>query len=324
MSDRRAFISGVAASIFASPVVILAQHRSKVSRIGTLASNDGLAWDGFRRQLLELGYVEGGNLTLESRWAQGRPDRFPALAAELVDLKVDVIVTSSMEASFAAQRATRSIPIVMALSAYPDRMGLVDSLAHPGGNITGFNILAPELAGKRFELLKMMAPKVSRMALLGNPASRIEVFAFQDTKAAALANGIELLSIDVRGPDDYPTAFAAVIAGRADAIHAVGNPVNFAYTQLIADFAFKAQLPSSFEQRLFVDAGGLISYGPNFIDLFRRAAQYVDKILKGSKPDELPIQQPTKFELVINARTAKALNLAVPGSLLMRADEVLQ
>ena len=324
MTDRRAFIGGVAASILAPPSMAFAQPRTKVWRIGTLASVDGTGWDAFRQALLDLGYAEGRNIAIESRRAQGRPERFPELAAELVALGADVIVTSSTQASLAVKRATSTIPIVMAISAYPDKIGLVESLARPGGNVTGFTNVAPQLSGKRLELLKQMAPKASRLAAMWDPSSQIEAFAFPDLKAIAAAAGLEILSIEVRQPEQYAAAFAAAIAGRADVMHATGNPISFANSKLIADFALGNQLPSIFDSRLFVDAGGLLSYGPDLVDLFKRAAGYVDKIFKGAKPGELPVQQPTKFELVVNARTAKTLNLAMPSEMLLRADEVIQ
>lgn len=211
----------------------------------------------------------------------------------------------------------------MAISSYPEKMGLADSLARPGGNITGFSNIAPELIGKRLELLKAIAPKVSRVAVMWNPASRIEPYGFREMLAGASVIGVEIQSIEVRTPDDYPAAFATVTASRADALHAFGNPVNFKHPQLIADFALRNLLPSSYEEKLFVEARGLLAYGPSFSDLYQRAAGYVDKILKGAQPGDLPIQQPTKFEFVINSRTAKALNLTIPESLMLLADEVI-
>ncbi len=324
MTDRRTFIGSVAGGLLGSPAISLAQQPTKVPRIGVLANSESPAWDAFRRGLRELGYVDGRNVAMEWRWADGRADRYPALAAELVLLKVDIIVTSSTPATLAAKQATRTIPILMLNSAYPDKIGLVESLARPGGNITGFSNVLPELAGKEQQLLKEMVPKVSRVAMLWNPANPLEVMGFRDAQAAAAMAGLEILSIEVRGPDDYSAAFAAVTSGRADAMHANVNPVNSRNYQLIVDFALKNRLPSSFEERLFVVAGGLFSYGSSFSDTFQRSAIYVDKILKGAKPAEMPIQQPTKFEFVINLKTAKALGLTVPNSLLLRADEVIQ
>ena len=324
MTDRRAFIGSIAGGLLTSPPVTFAQQHTKLPRVGILGSTYGTFWDGFRRGLRELGYVEGRNITMEWRWAEGKADRFPELATEFVELKVDVIVTSSTQAALAAKQATSSIPIVMAVSSYPEKMGLAESLARPGGNVTGFSNVSPELMGKRLELLKVIAPKVSRVAVLWNPASRIEPYGFREMLAGGAAVGMEIQSIEVRTPDDYPAAFATVTASRADALHAFGNPVNFKHPQLIADFALRNLLPSSYEERGFVEAGGLLSYAPSFIDLYQRAASYVDKILKGAKPGDLPIQQPTKFECAINSKTAKALGLTIPRSLLLIADQVIQ
>lgn len=324
MADRRAFIGHVAASLLVAPVTTFAQQPAKGPRIGVLANSESAAWNAFRQGLRELGYFDGRNVTMEWRWAEGKADRYPALAIELVQLKVDLIVTSSTPATLAAKQATSSIPILMLNSAYPDKIGLVESLARPGGNITGFSNVAPELAGKKQQLLKEMVPTVSRMALLLNPANPIEVMGLRDMQAAAAVIGLEILPIDVRGPEDYPPGFAAVTAGRANALHANVNPVNSRNYQLVVDFALKNRLPSSFEERGFVVAGGLFSYGSSFTDTYQRSAIYVDKILKGAKPAEMPIQQPTKFEFVINQKTAKALGLTIPQTLLLHADEVIE
>jgi putative tryptophan/tyrosine transport system substrate-binding protein len=323
VADRRAFIRHLAAGLVVSPAAF-AQQTAKVPRIGVLANSESAAWDGFRRGLLELGYADGRNVTIEWRWADGKADRYPAFAAELVQLKANLIVTSSTPATLAAKQATSSIPILMLNSAYPDKIGLVESLARPGGNITGFSHVGPELAGKRQQLLKELVPKVSRLAVLWNPANPIEVMALRDTQAGAAVVGLEILSIEVRGLEDYPAAFTTVTAGRADALHAFVNPVNSRNGQLIVDFAVKNRLPSSFDERSFVVAGGLFSYGSSFTDTYQRSATYVDKILKGEKPAEMPIQQPTKFEFVINLRTAKALGMTIPRSVLLQADEVIQ
>jgi putative ABC transport system substrate-binding protein len=323
VANRRAFIGHAAASLLVVPTATFAQQNQKVPRIGVLANSESAAWDGFRRGLLDLGYIDGRNVTMMWRWADGKVDRYPALAAELVHMQADLIVTSSTPATLAAKQATSSIPILMLNSAYPDKIGLVESLARPGGNITGFSNVGPELAGKRQQLLKGLVPKVSRLAVLWNPANPIEVMALRDTQAGAAAVGLEILSIEVRGPENYPAAFAAVTAGRADALHAFVNPVNSRNGQLIVDFAFKDRLPSSFDERSFVVAGGLFSYGSSFTDTYQRSAIYVDKILKGAKPGEMPIQQPTKFEFVVNLKTARALGLTIPQSLLLSADEVI-
>jgi putative ABC transport system substrate-binding protein len=301
-----------------------AQPAARTYRIGVLGNQPNPPWEGFRQGLRDLGYVEGRNVTMEWRWSEGFTDRLPALAVELVGLRVDIIVASGTQAVRAAKRATATTPIVMAVSSYPDKIGLVESLARPGGNVTGLSNLGPELSGKKLELLREIAPKVSRVAVLHNPASPVEPLAIRELLAAAPAAGMTIQPVEVRSPDDFPAAFAAVVSSRADALLALGNPVNFQGRQLIVDVAAKNRLPSIFDERLFVEAGGLMSYAPSFTDLFRRAATYVDKILKGAKPADLPVEQPTVFELVINQRTAKALGLMIPPSLLLRADQLIQ
>ena len=322
--DRRTFFSTLASGLLASPLAAFAQQPAKVSHIGVLGNEDGPAWEGFRKGLRELGYVDGRNVTIEWRWSDGKTDRQSAIALELVQLKVDIIVASGTQGVRAAKQATSTIPIVMAVSAYPDRIGLVESLARPGGNVTGLSNVAPDLMGKRFQLLKEIAPKVSRVAVLWNPSSPAEQVAFPGVLVAAAGVGMEIQGVEVRTPDDHAAAFATVSGSRADALYANGSPANFKNRQLIADFALKSRLPSMYEERVFVESGGLFSYAPSFADLFRRAAYYVDKILKGAKPGDLPVEQPTKFELVINLKTAKALGLALPQSMLLRADETIQ
>ena len=324
MVDRRTFIGTLAGGIFASPFVTFAQQPTKLPRIGILGSEVGAHWEGFRQGMRDLGYVDGRNFTIEARWAEGRTDRYPALALELVQLNVNVIVASGTQAIRVAKEATSTIPIVMAISTYPDKIRLVDSLARPGGNVTGLSNVSPDLIGKRFQLLREIAPKVSRVAVLWNPASPVEPYGFRETLAAAPAAGVVVQSIEVRTPEDYVAAFATMTGSRADALFPFGNPVNFKNRQLIVDFASKSQLASVYDERLFVESGGLLSYGPSYIDLWRRAATYVDKILKGARPADMPVEQPTKFELVINVKTAKALELSIPQSLLLRADEVIQ
>ena len=325
MIDRRTFIGTLAGGLLGSPFTTFAQLPAKLPRVAYLGNVEGSpVLEGFRQGMRELGYVDGRNVMMEWRWTEGRTDRLPALALELVRLNVDIIVVSSTQAARAAQQATSKTPIVMALSAYPDKIGLVESLARPGGNVTGLSNVAPDLMGKRFQLLKEAAPKVSRVAVLWNPASPVEPFGFSDTLAAAIANGVEIKSIEVRTPEDYPSAFTTVTASRADALFAFSNPVNFTHQQLIMDFALKRRLPSVCEDRSYAASGGLLSYAPSFVEMLRRAATYVDKILKGAKPADLPVEQPTKFELVINLKTAKALGITIPQSLLLRADEVIQ
>jgi len=232
------------------------------------------------------------------------------------------MVVAGTQATRAAKDATSTIPIVMAVSGYPDKIGLVESLAHPGGNVTGLSNVAPELFGKRLQLLKEIAPKVSRVAVLWFPESPAEAFAFKDMQAAGAAAGLEIQSIEMRTSDNYAAAFATATGSRADALYVNAHAIHAKNRQLIADFALKSRLPSMYEERLFVVAGGLLSYAPSFIELFRRAATYVDKILKGAKPGDLPIEQPTTFELVINPKTARVLELTIPQSLRLQAELV--
>jgi len=322
VANRREFVGSVAGCVVAAPFAI-AQPSSRLPRIGILANYDGPPWDGFRRGMRELGYVEGRTIGTDWRFADGNTDRYPTLASALAQAKVDLIVTSGTPAALAAKQATGSIPIVMAISAYPERLGLADSLAHPGGNVTGLSHAAPEVTGKRLQLLKQLVPKTVRVVVLGNAASPIEVLAIRETRAAAAALGFELQTIDARTPDDHAAAFAAVTASHADAMHVVGNPANFKNRQAIADFALHSRLPSSYEEREFALVGGLMSYAASYPDLYFRAAGYVDKILKGARPGELPIQHPTKFELVINQKSAAALGLTIAAPLLLQADEVI-
>ena len=324
MIDRRTFIGRLAAGALAFPFATLAQQPAKVPRIGVLGNENTAPWEGFRRGMRELGYVDGRNVAIEWRWSEGKTDRLPALAAELVQAKVDVLVVSGTQAARAAKQATSTIPIVMTVSAYPDKLGLVASLARPGGNLTGLSNLGPELMGKQFELLKEISPKMSRLAVLWNPASPVDALVLKEMQAAGPAVGLEIQSIEVRAPEDAAAAFASVTAGRAEALFAFGNPINFKNRALIADFALKSRLPSLYQESLFVESGGLMSYAPSFVDLFARAASYVDKILKGAKPADLPVEQPTKFELTINLKTAKALGITVTQSLLVRADKLIR
>jgi len=320
---RRTLLFAVIGGVFGSPFVTFAQQPTKVPRIGMLGNEDNPPWEGLRRGLRDLEYDDGRNIQFEWRWSLGRPDRLPALARELVALQPDVIVVSGSQAALAAQEATKSIPIVMALSQYPDQLGLVESLARPGGNVTGLSTIAPQLMAKKLELLKDVAPHVARVALLWNPASPSEHLQFRDLVNAAPAAGVTIQSVEARDPDQVPTALTEVASRRAQSLMVVGNPISFRRRQLIADFALRNQLPSVFEEQLFVKAGGMMSYGPSFEDLFRRAATYVDRILKGAKPTNLPVEQPIKFELVINRRTARAIGLTIPPSIVLRADQII-
>ena len=322
--STRVLIAIFALAFLAISEPAVAQPPGKIQRVAVLGNENNPPWEGFRRGLRELGYVDGQNVTIEWRWSEGKPDRFPVLAAEVVALKPDVIVASGTQAIRAAKRATSAIPIVMTTSSYPDKIGLVDSLSRPGGNVTGLSNVGPELSGKKLELLKEIAPKASRVAVVFNPSSEVERLVVQELSALAPAVGFEIESVEVRSPDDFSTAFAALSPSRLHALLALGNPINFRGRQLIADFALKNRLPSIYDERLFVESGGLLSYAPSFTDSFRRAATYVDKILKGQKPADLPVEQPTKLELVINLKTAKALGLTIPPSLLLRADQAIE
>ena len=293
--------------------------------IGVLDAGHRLQWwAAFRQQLRELGYVEGQTVVFEERFADGHFDRLPALTRELVDLKVAVIVTSGRVAVQAARDITRTIPIVMATGDDPVHLGLVASLARPGGNVTGVTSLAAEVMRKRFELLKEVMPRISPLAVLwhrDNPASAEGV---RELEAAARSSKVSTQRLAVKTVDEVPDAFLAMTRDRARAVFVVSGPAFFPERERIAGLALKHRLPSMYTQSDYVEAGGLLSYGPSYPDLFRRAALYVDKILKGAKPGDLPIEQPTKFELVINARTARALGMTVPGPIQMRADRVIE
>jgi len=316
---RRTFIGTLAGGLLALPFAAFAKQPTKVPRIGVIGGQDSPIWDGFRQGLRELGYVEGRSVTMDWRWSEGKTDRLPTLALELVQLKVDIIVVSGTQATRAAKDATSQIPIVMAVSGYPDKIGLVESLAHPGGNVTGLSNVAPELFGKRLQLLREIAPKVSRVAVLWFPESPAEALSFRDMQAAAAAAGLDIQSIEMRSSDTYATAFATATGGRADALYINANPLHSKNRQLIADYALNSRLPSMYEESLFVRAGGLLSYAPSFTELYRRAATYVDRILKGAKPGDLPIEQPTTFDLWINPKTVKFLALTIPQSLQLHA-----
>ena len=279
----------------------------------------------FRQELRERGWVEGQNVVVEVRFGNGMVDRFPAIIAEMIGLKVDVILTGSSATTWAAKGATRSIPIVMAASADALGEGLVANLAHPGGNITGMTFLAgPEIAGKQLQLLKEMVPTASRVVVLMNPTNRSHAAFVRELKVAARSLGTQLQVLEAPSPDQLNGAFAAMSRERAAALLVLTDGMFFGQRRQVADLAARGGLPALYSQREFVDLGGLASYGPNLVDMFRRAAIHVDKILKGAKPGDLPIEQPTKFELVINLKTAKALGLTIPPSLLLRADEVIR
>jgi ABC-type uncharacterized transport system substrate-binding protein len=327
--NRRAFVTGLGA-VLAAPLAAEAQQMGNVWRIGYLrfgvtpTSGSGPASDPFLQGLRDLGYVEGRNLTLEIRYAEGRTDRFSGLAAELVGLKIDALVVESTPAALAARQATSTTPIVMLVVSDPVGVKLVDSLAHPGGNVTGLSIVAPELSAKRLDLLKQTVPNVSRVAVLWNSANQGMRLRFQETLAAAPGLGVTLKSVTVQTPEDFDTVLPAIMTERPDSLLVLADTVTSANSSRIIEFAARHRLPAIYEAKNFVTAGGLLSYGVDFADHYRRAATYVDKILKGAKPADLPVEQPTKFELVINLKTAKALGLTIPPSLLLRADQVIE
>jgi putative ABC transport system substrate-binding protein len=274
--------------------------------------------------LRELGYVEGKNLTFERRYAEDRLDRLPKLAAELVSLKVDVIMTAGTLAPLAAKRATSTIPIVMMAAGDPVGSGLVASLAQPGGNVTGMSLMAPDLGGKRLQLLKELLPGVSGVAVLWNAANPYSALVFKETAGAAQTLEVELQSLEIREPADIDAALEAAMAQRANALITVEDPLTIDLRRKIAEYAADHRLPAISGIRMFADAGALMTYGADLADILRRSVVYVDKILKGAKPSDLPVEQPTKFELVINLKTAKSLNLTISPLLLARADDVIE
>jgi putative ABC transport system substrate-binding protein len=322
---RAALGAALALALLAAPLAAEAQPPGRVPRIGLLraGSPPDPYVEVFRQGLRELGYVESQSIGIDVRYARGDPDQLVALAAELVRLKVDVLVTSGLPAIVAAKHATTALPIVFAAaSGDPVADGIVISLARPGGNITGLTVGPPELEGKRLELLKQAFPGLSRVAALVNPASVPLKLRMVETAARKL--GVVLQVLEVREPGEFEGAFAAMRKGRADALIVLSDALFTNQRTRIVGLAAKSRLPAVYDVRQFPESGGLMSYGPSISDLYRRAAIYVDKILKGAKPADLPIEQPTKFELVINLKTARALGLTIPQSLLLRADEVIQ
>ena len=323
---RLGLIVTLALALLVATLAAGAQPPGKVYRIGYVGTVPPPApqWDALLDGLREHGYIEGRNIVFERRFSGGKAERFPEFAAEMVRLRVDVIIVPTTPAALAAKNATQAIPIVIVTALDPVRAGLVASLARPGGNITGLSVLAPELSGKRLELLKEVVPGMTRVAVLWNAANPANASAWEETQAAAGALGLLLHSREVRGPQDLKGAFALTAKVRPDALLVLGDSLLGIYRQQIVEFATQQHLPSVFFGREWVVAGGLMSYGPSVPDLYRRAATYVDKILKGAKPAALPVEQPTKFELVINLKTAKALGLTIPRSVLVRADEVIE
>ena len=324
--DRRTLVRFIAAGLAIAPLRAHAQQAGTVRRIGVLspfAPSDTARWhEAFRQGLRELGWIEGKNISIEYRYAEGPAD-LPVLAAELVRLKMDVIVTSATGVR-PANEATRTIPIVMASSTDPVVTGIVGSLARPGGNLTGLSQSSTELGGKRLELLKQIVPNLSSVAVLWNPGNRASTVSWQELQRPARSLGLQLYSLETRDPSDFDRAFTDASRAHVGALAIMPDPHFVGNLRRIADLAIKSRLPAIYNLREFADSGGLVAYGPDRADQFRRAAGYVDKILKGAKPADLPIEQPTKFELVINLKPAKALGLTIPQSLLLRADEMIQ
>lgn len=326
MDDRRKLVIVLGAGALAAPFGVFAQSSGKVWRIGVLASSSSPTQfdEAFRDELRILGYIEGRNLSIEYRGSAGDDARLPELAAELVQLKVDVILTNSGLPPAAAKRATSTIPIVTAATADPVGQGLVASLARPGGNLTGLSMLSTDLTEKRVQMLREFVPKATRIAVLAMKGTSATPPLLANMRTVAQKMGLTLIVQEVNEPEALPGAFAAMQSAGAQVLIVQQAPFTGANRKLILELAAKYRLPGMFDIRLFVDGGGLISYGPSLPDLFRRAAHYVDKIFKGAKPADLPVEQPTKFELFINRKTAKALGLTIPQSLLVSADEVIE
>jgi putative tryptophan/tyrosine transport system substrate-binding protein len=331
--ERRCFLLTSLAGALAGPVATETQQAKKIARIAYLITSPLESPEGrasvaaFRQGLREHGYVENQNILVEYRSVKGRIDRYPEIAAEVVGLKVDVIVAAPTPAARAAQKATGTIPIVAAVMGDPVGDGLVASLARPGGNITGLTFIAPELVPKRLAILKEVLPGVSRIAVLFQPGAfseRTTMNMLKETNATARTLGVHLQLTEVRGAEALDRAFSTLIKERAEAVLVSAGSMFFAERRRLVALAEKHKLPAMYNSREFVDLGGLIGYGASIDDLIRRAAQYVDSILKGAKPADLPIEQPTKFELIINRKTAKALGLTIPQSLLLRADQVIE
>ncbi len=319
-----AVVAALALALFAAPFAVEAQQTGKVPRVGVLGGQSpesSPAILGLRQGLSELGYVEGQNIAIEWRWARGNDERFPDLAAELVRLKVDIIVAATAPGAQAAQRATKTIPIVMGFVNDPVALGLVANLARPGGNITGLTVPTSEMAGKRLQLLREVAPTVARIAVFSDPGQPTDL---GGTEAAARALGVQLQVWKVRNGGELDHAFTVIARERAAGIIILPSTTLYAYRARIAQLAVKHRLPTSAWARDFTEAGCLMSYGVINSDVARRAAYFVDKILKGAKPADLPVEQPTKFDLVINLKTAKALGLTIPPSVLGRADQVIE
>ena len=329
--DRRVFIGVVGGSILAGPLAADGQQSAQVQRVGTLSSGSPVldevpagGWQIFLQRLSDLGWTAGRNLTFEPRYAEGRLERLPDLAADLVQLKVGMIVTFGTQASLAAKRATTTIPIVF-IASDPVGAGLVASLAHPQGNSTGLsNEAGLEIFAKRLELLKEVAPRISRVGIIANLSNVPEARALDSIAPNAQTLRLSIFAVEARSPTEFDSAFARLTRERVDALSVTESPLHVEHKISIVGFATRNRLPAIFGERVFVGAGGLMSYGISFADLLRRLPVYMDKILRGAKPADLPVEQPTKFELVINLKTARALGLTIPQTLLLRADQVIE
>ncbi len=328
---RREFIiliGGVAAAWGSGASAQQQQQQQKLARIGFLGNSTATLEANligpFREGLRELGYQEGRNIAIEYRWPEGKYDRFPVLIAELLAARVDVIVTAGTPASLAVKKMTSSVPLVMIAVGEPVATGLVASLARPGGNITGVTSISPEIEGKRLELLREVVPNISHIAVLWNAGSPVQVIQERETRAAADVLGIKMLSLGVRTLEEIEDAFAAILTERPTALFVLADRLFLHHRKRIMGFAIQHRLPGVHAYRELVEVGGLMSYGPSYADMHRRAATYVDRILKGAKPADLPVERPVKFELVVNLKTAKALGIEIPPTLLARADEVIE
>jgi putative ABC transport system substrate-binding protein len=328
MITRRKVLLAIATTLLAMPLAGETQNARKIYRVGYLgnssASLEPDLVEAFRQGMRDRGYIEGKNLVIEFRWAEGRYHRFASLVTDLIHLPVDVIVTAGTPGTLAAKNATKTIPLVIAVSGDAVGSGLIESLARPGGNVTGLTTMVPELEGKRLELLLEILPKLARITVLKNDANPLMAILFRQTAAAAKSSGVALEAVDIRAGDDFVKAFASIAKARPDAIIVLADRFLLAERERILTFAAKERFAAMYPYREFVERGGLISYSPNYAESFRSAARYVDKILKGTKPADLPVEQPTKFELVVNMKTAKTLGFKIPNSILLRADGVIK
>jgi putative ABC transport system substrate-binding protein len=326
--SKKIFVWLLATVLLTTTLPAYAQQPTQVPRIGFLNAASASAilarYEAFRQGLRELGYVEGKNIVIDYRYVEGKLDRLRELAAELVRLKVDVIVTAGPSATRSAKEATVTIPIVMAFDYDPVGSGAITNLARPGGNITGLSALYPEMSGKRLELLKEIVPKLSRVAILGSSTQPGNAQALKEMELAAGALGVQLQYLEIRAPKDIETAFRAATKGRADAVLVLTSPVLVSQRTQLADLAVRSRVPATYQASEYVEAGGLMSYGVNVADLHRRAATFVDKILKGAKPADLPVEQPKKFEFIINLKAAQQIGLTIPPTVLARADKVIK